>query len=263
MPLPPSLEITAAQLDEIRSVEGNVGYGILKKIAGFDGDLTLRQSVYVDAAWRMVEFCRGEGISSSKSIPVIQALLGTIAASAAGSLAQKKAYELWTKRLLEEWKDGDALNSGEVKRLTSHMIKAYFDHTELFNYVFAEERDGVRSRRDLFVHTAAVPPPLSTAQAPPGPSAKEDGDPGAPAADAAPATERTAVASPAQEAQAAAAAETAPAPELALDDSNAELRRMVEERVQQAKQSMLDTFEAREKELTERVAALELLAARK
>jgi len=81
----------------------------------------------------------------------------------------------------------DTLSLVEVQKLTAWATSTFFNHHQLYQHVFTQEREGERRRRDLFVHTAITPPPLSEGTlVVPAPAAAPGQEAGAPGSEAAP-----------------------------------------------------------------------------
>ena len=144
----------------------------------------------------------------------------------------------------------ESMTLAQVQSLTAHVSADYFNHYELHQHVFTQEREGERRRLNAFVQLAALPLPL------------EQGTPvvHAPASDAeaAPSTDAVRAATPAADAAAPAAPDELP--DAGLPEVDEAIAKLVEDRVEAARAALAAQFDQREAELAERIASLELAA---
>lgn len=158
----------------------------------------------------------------------------------------------------------EAISLAQVQQVTAYATAAFFNHFELHAYVGSQERDGERRRKHVFVETAAVPVALAAGRtaeevAAEEAAAMESAASAAPGADGAPASD--AGGAP------AAAADPSSADGSALDVSleglDGSIAAVIEQRVEAARVSLAEAFDARERELSDRIAQLEVSASSK
>mgnify|MGYP003683834483 CR=1 FL=1 len=168
-------------------------------------------------------------------------------------LSKEEAFAQWSQLLMERISalpPEESMTLAQVQSLTAHVSADYFNHYELHQHVFTQEREGERRRLNAFVQLAALPLPL------------EQGTPvvHAPASDAeaAPSTDAVRAATPAADAAAPAAPDELP--DAGLPEVDEAIAKLVEDRVEAARAALAAQFDQREAELAERIASLELAA---